>query len=92
MGSSPTKKKTDLKPQTDASEEEQTDFGVTFSASAEDGHHVSGWWQTNSNPSQLGQCSCPLAHAETAPLGESGGSVQLEIFSTGETSFLIEVV
>ena len=41
MGSSPTKKNSDLKPQTDASEEEQTDLGVTFSGSAEDGHHVS---------------------------------------------------
>ncbi|MGQ3489012.1 alpha/beta fold hydrolase [Roseovarius pacificus] len=38
-----------------------------------------GCCQTNSNQSQIGQVSCPLCHAKTTPLGESGGAVQLEI-------------
>ena len=42
-------------------------------------HAVSGCCQTNSNSSQVGQGSCPLCHAKTAPLGESGGAVKLEI-------------
>jgi hypothetical protein len=33
-------------------------------------------WQTNSNPSALGQPHCPLFGTETAPLGESDGAVQ----------------
>lgn len=34
-----------------------------------------GCWQTNSNQSTQGQDGCPLCRAETAPLGESDGSV-----------------
>ncbi len=37
------------------------------------------WCQTDSNQSLQGQRSCPLCRAEVAPLGESGGSVELEI-------------
>jgi len=38
-----------------------------------------GWCQTNSNSSQQGQNGCPLCRAELTPLGESGGTVLLEI-------------
>ena len=66
MGSSPTKKKTDLKPQTDASEEEQTDLGVTFSGSAEDGHHVSA--QDERLCEVLGTKNPETAHGLIAPI------------------------
>lgn len=51
-----------------------------------------GFWQTNSNQSHLGQRTCPLSRAKAAPLGESGGTVQLEVVSGGEAAVLIEVV
>ena len=35
---------------------------------------------------------CPLCCAETVPLGQSGGSVQLKDIASGEGSTLIEVV
>ncbi len=35
--------------------------------------------QTNANQSLQGQRSCSLCRAETAPIGKSGGAVQLEI-------------
>ena len=35
--------------------------------------------QTDENQSLLGQWRCPLCPAETAPLSESGGAVELEI-------------
>ena len=40
-----------------------------------------GWCQTNSNPSLQGQRHCPLIHEETAPLSQSGGTVEFEIGS-----------
>jgi hypothetical protein len=40
-----------------------------------------GCWQTNSNPSPLGQSGCPLCGAKPAPLGESGGTIGLEVAS-----------
>ena len=52
-----------------------------------------GWWcQTNSNQSLQGQRSCPLCRAELTPLGESSGSVQLEIGSGVEAAFLVEMI
>ena len=48
--------------------------------------------QTNSNPSLHGQDGCPLFRTKTAPLGKSGGTVQLEIWSRVEVSFRIEEV
>ena len=48
--------------------------------------------QTNSNQSLVGQWLCPLSHAETAPLGKSGGAVQLEEVSAREAALLVEVV
>ncbi len=35
--------------------------------------------QTNSKESQPGQYGCPLCSAEIAPLGQSSGSVELEL-------------
>jgi hypothetical protein len=36
--------------------------------------------------------SLPFCHAETTPLGESGGAVLLENVSAGEAAFLVEMV
>ncbi len=55
-------------------------------------YRVVGWCQTNSNQSLQGQRACPLCRAELTPLGESGGSVQLEIGSGVEAAFLVEMV
>ena len=49
-------------------------------------------WQTNSNQSLLGQYGCPLSCAKSAPFGESGGTIELEVASAGETAILIEMV
>jgi len=38
-----------------------------------------GWCQTNANSSLQGQVDCPLCGAEAAPLGESGGAVDLKV-------------
>ena len=43
--------------------------------------HLTGCCQTNSNQSLLDQYDCPLSGAETAPLGKSVRTVQLEIWS-----------
>ena len=48
--------------------------------------------QTNSNQSQLGQGHCCLFSAKTSPLGQSGGSVELEVVPQVEVAFLVEVV
>lgn len=44
------------------------------------------WCQTNSNWSHEGQDGCPLFGTETAPLGEGGGAVSLEIRSGSEVA------
>lgn len=56
------------------------------------GGYSQGWRQTKSNSSPLGQRYCPLGDAKLAPLGEGGGTVQLEDVATGEAAVLVEVV
>ena len=41
---------------------------------------------------QPGQGGCPLCRTELAPLGESGGTVQLKIWSGIEAAFRVEEV
>lgn len=48
--------------------------------------------QTNANQSLQGQYGCPLCRAKTAPLGESGGAVQLESRSGSEAALRVEMV
>ncbi|MEQ9422082.1 MAG: hypothetical protein RIF37_14560, partial [Rhodospirillaceae bacterium] len=48
-------------------------------------------YQKDSNQSPQGQGGCPLCRADTAPLGESGGAVDLKEGSAGETAFLVEM-
>jgi hypothetical protein len=49
-------------------------------------------WQTNANSPLQGQGHCPLYGTKAAPLGESGGAVQLENGARGEVAFLVEEV
>jgi hypothetical protein len=53
---------------------------------------VQGCCQTNANQSLQGQYGCPLCRAKTAPLGESGGAVQLESRSGSEAALRVEMV
>ena len=48
-----------------------------------------GWCQTNANQSQFPNPGNVLGREESAPLGESGGAVGLEIVSTIERALLI---
>ena len=44
------------------------------------------------NQSRLGEWRCPLGGEKTAPLGESGGTIGLEVVSAGEAAFQVEMV
>ena len=48
--------------------------------------------QINSNQSQIASESVNLCGTKLAPLSKSGGSVELEIISAVEGSFLIEMI
>ena len=50
------------------------------------------WCQTNSNQSQYDPECVNLCGTKLAPLGESGGSVELEIVPAVKSAFLIEMV
>lgn len=47
--------------------------------------------QKTSNPSLLGRYNGPLYRADAVPLGNSGGSVELEMFSFRQAVMLVEV-
>jgi len=51
-----------------------------------------GWCQTNADSSPFARPEISSGHKEAAPLGESGGSVGLVVWSGGEAAFLVGVV
>jgi hypothetical protein len=51
-----------------------------------------GGYQTNSHQSQLAAETMNLSGTKLKPLGKSGGAYQFEGVSTGDRSFLIEMV
>lgn len=53
---------------------------------------IGGCCQTNANQSPQGQDGCPLSREETAPLGQSGGTVSFETGSWVEAAFRVEEV
>ena len=59
----------------------------------QEGPHVSrGCSQTDANSSQFSRTTNLLGREETAPLGESGGAVLLEILSAIEVTLRVEEV